>query len=263
MWTPAILCREEGRSDRHSFFAELPYSLLSKFCYASPLILMGAAAFVTAPMPADARHYSASKRESWMASLNCMNHQKRKRLGEMKVFVLDNSLRESTVGQVLGHSVDDKFKILDEISKCGFHDQIIGAFSQQRRVDGAFRQKLAERGGTNTRLYAFTEDYDKTVNSEMQFGQEHIPIGLHKMKKYKIPSAIIEVDVADESVDWEGKFPVSKFMEMITFILKWTHANLVEPGDALPRNMLNLRDLPIAMLKCPERMLDYRTRKAT
>ena len=191
-----------------------------------------------------------------MASLNCINHQKRKRLGEMKVFVLDNSLRESTVGQVVGHSLDDKFKILDEISKCGFHDQIVGAFSQQRRVDDAFCQKLAERGSTDARLYAFTEDSDKTVNGEMLFGQDHIPIGLKKMKKYKIPSAIIEVDVADESVDWEGKFPVSKFMEMIIFLLKWTHANLVEPGDSPPRNMLNLRDLPIAMLKCPERTLD-------
>ena len=174
----------------------------------------------------------------------------------MKVFVLDNSLRESTVGQVVGHSLDDKFKILDEISKCGFHDQIVGAFSQQRRVDDAFCQKLAEHGSTDARLYAFTEDSDKTVNGEMLFGQDHIPIGLKKMKKYKIPSAIIEVDVADESVDWEGKFPVSKFMEMITFLLKWTHANLVEPGDSPPRNMLNLRDLPIAMLKFPERTLD-------
>jgi hypothetical protein len=184
---------------------------------------------------------SKRRRESLLASLNCINHQKRKRLREMKVFVLDNSLRESTVGQVVGHSLDDKFKILDEITKCGFYDQIIGAFSQLRRVDDAFCQKLAQRS-TDARLhkYAFAEDSDTTVNGEMLFGQDHIPIGLQKMKKYKIPSAIIEVDVADESVDWEGKFPISKFMEMITFLLKWTHTNLVEPGDPPPRNMLNL-----------------------
>jgi hypothetical protein len=184
---------------------------------------------------------SQRRRKSLLSSLNCINHQKRERLREMKVFVLDNSLRESTVGQVVGHSLDDKFKILDEITKCGFHDQIMGAFSQLRRVDDAFCQKLAERS-TDARLhkYAFTEDSDTTVNGEMLFGQDHIPIGLQKMKKYKIPSAIIEVDVADEGVDWEGKFPVSKFMEMITFLLKWTHTHLVEPGDPPPRNMLNL-----------------------
>lgn len=183
---------------------------------------------------------SKRRRSSLLSSLNCINHQKRKRLREMKVFVLDNSLRESTVGQVVGHSLDDKFKILDEITKCGFHDQIVGAFSQQRRVDDAFCQQLAERASTDARLYAFTEDSDTTANGKMLFGEDHIPIGLEKMKKYKIPSAIIEVDVADDSVDWEGEFPVSKFMEMITFLLKWTHANLVEPGDAPPRNMLNL-----------------------
>ena len=62
--------------------------------------------------------------------------------------------------------------------------------------------------------------------------------------------------MADESIDWDGKFPVSKFMEMMAFLLEWTHRNLVKPGDSLPRNMLNLRDLPFAMIKYPERTLN-------
>ena len=75
---------------------------------------------------------SDPKKSRWV------NSSKRNRLRDMKVFVLDNSLRESTVGQVVGHSLRDKFEVLDEISKCGFNHQIVGAFGVARRVDDAF-----------------------------------------------------------------------------------------------------------------------------
>ena len=185
-----------------------------------------------------------------------MNRLKRERLRDMKVFVLDNSLRESTVGAVIGHSLNDKFKILEQVNSLNFHDVIVGSFSLSRRVDDAFCEQLAKRDTTGTRFYAFSEDADTTVNGEMLFGEDHIPTGLQKCKTYNIHGCIFEVDVADPSVDWEGKFPVSKFMEMMTFLLEWSHKNLVKPGDPLPRNMLNLRDLPFAMIKCPERTLE-------
>jgi len=174
----------------------------------------------------------------------------------MNVFVLDNSLRESTVGQVIGHSLNDKFTILEAANSVKFNDQIIGSFSSQRRVDDAFCEELAKMDTTGKNFYAFSEDSDKVENGKMLFGPDHIPTGLQKCAKYGIPSVIIEVDVADESVDWEGKFPVSKFMEMITFLLEWSHTNMVKPGDPLPKNMLNLRDLPFAMVSCPQRTLD-------
>ena len=42
------------------------------------------------------------------------------RLKELDFVVLDNSVRESTVGQLRGHTSEDKFKIFDEATKCGF-----------------------------------------------------------------------------------------------------------------------------------------------
>ena len=40
-----------------------------------------------------------------------------KQLKELDLFVLDNSLRESTVGQLRGHTVENKWKIYNEVSQ--------------------------------------------------------------------------------------------------------------------------------------------------
>jgi len=52
--------------------------------------------------------------------------------------VLDNSLRESTVGQVRGHTLSDKFEIYDEAQRCGFRNFIVAAFSDTTRVEDSF-----------------------------------------------------------------------------------------------------------------------------
>ena len=36
-------------------------------------------------------------------------------LKEMELFVLDNSLRESTVGQLRGHTIENKWKIYEQV----------------------------------------------------------------------------------------------------------------------------------------------------
>ena len=40
---------------------------------------------------------------------------KRRDLRKMKLFVLDNSLRESTVGQLRGHTIENKWKIYEQV----------------------------------------------------------------------------------------------------------------------------------------------------
>ena len=40
---------------------------------------------------------------------------KRKALRQIELFVLDNSLRESTVGQLRGHTIENKWKIYEQV----------------------------------------------------------------------------------------------------------------------------------------------------
>ena len=42
--------------------------------------------------------------------------EKKKVLRNMEMFVLDNSLRESTVGQLRGHTIENKWKIYEQVT---------------------------------------------------------------------------------------------------------------------------------------------------
>ena len=46
--------------------------------------------------------------------LKCFN-PKMSRLRDLDLFVLDNSIRETTVGQVRGHTLQDKWAIYEEV----------------------------------------------------------------------------------------------------------------------------------------------------
>ena len=41
--------------------------------------------------------------------------EKRKVLKELDLFVLDNSMRETTIGQLRGHTLKNKWEIYDEV----------------------------------------------------------------------------------------------------------------------------------------------------
>ena len=43
--------------------------------------------------------------------------EKQQVLRELDFFMLDNSIRESTVGQLRGHTVENKIKIYEEVKK--------------------------------------------------------------------------------------------------------------------------------------------------
>ena len=100
------------------------------------------------------------------------------RLKELDLVILDNSVRESTVGQLKSHTADDKFKIFEEAAKCGFkvwvwpihryhralrtkkfqsytiqsyilqtpglQEKIVGSFNGMTRVDDQFVKDMVE-----------------------------------------------------------------------------------------------------------------------
>ena len=82
---------------------------------------------------------------------------KYKKLQDLDLFVLDNSIRESTIGQTRGHTVDEKWKIYEEVKKCGFKNIIVASFSHMTRVDDEFCRQLTENGEDLKNLFAFSE----------------------------------------------------------------------------------------------------------
>ena len=118
-----------------------------------------------------------------------MEECKRKQLRELDLIVMDNSIRESTVGQLRGHTLENKWKIYDEIENCGFQYRIVAAFSHMTRVDESWVQELVTSGENVENLFAFTEAFDTPDCLEQ------IPLGLRKMKRFGLINPIIEIDL--------------------------------------------------------------------
>lgn len=165
---------------------------------------------------------------------------KRNTLKNLDPFVLDNSLRESTVGQLRGHTLENKWDILETVKTCGFKHIIVSAFSHTPRVDDVFVAQLCERESDMSPYYAFSEIGEGADYADL-------PVGLRKMKLYKIQNPIFEIDLAD--CDDEKQ---ARLCELLRKRIEYAHDNL----SAEPRIFVNLRDFPFAMSKHPTRVFD-------
>jgi hypothetical protein len=224
------------------------------------------------------------------ASAAPTNSSKRDVLSNLKLFVLDNSIRESTVGQTRGHTPGDKVEISKWASRCGFHHQVVAAFGGSRRVDDNYcenlqnqrngkkdksdardREEELEYGEDPSTLWAFSEAFDSVVGEVPSFGGDetknipatstfaeggklaNVPVGLAKIKKYGLRNVIFEIDLGSNSLDWSGeRFSIQKLVELLVQQFHWTRANF-EDGDKA-KVFVNLRDLPLAMILAPERV---------
>jgi len=171
---------------------------------------------------------------------------KRKTLQELDLFVLDNSLRETTVGQLRGHTIENKWAIYKEVKRIGFKHIIVGSFSHMTRVGETFIRQLKEAGEDTELMYSFTELVETYVN---KIPQNDIPIALIKLKDLGIKNVIIECDLVYHGIDYK-KFTSDQFCNLLKHRFDWIRNNLSR--DA--RILVNLRDLPDCMVKKPSRL---------
>ena len=161
-------------------------------------------------------------------------------LRELDCFVLDNSIRESTVGALRGHTLENKWKIYEEVKRCGFKHIVVAAFSHMTRVDDYFIKQLVERGEDMSTLYSFAEGWGGVADGLPDV--EGIPIALEKMKALQLRNPILEIDLADSRIDWE-KFAVKQINDVLLKRIEWTKEHLARDANVF----INYRDFPIAM----------------
>ena len=174
--------------------------------------------------------------------------KKRQILRDLDCFVLDNSLRESTVGQLRGHTLENKWKIYEEVKRCGINHIIVAAFSHMTRVDDSFIKQLGERGEDMSTLYSFAEGWGGVVDGVPDV--ETLPIALKKMKSLQLRNPIFEIDLADSRIDWE-RFKSENVHDLLLRRIGWTKENLAHDAKIF----INYRDFPLAMDKAAERVL--------
>lgn len=129
--------------------------------------------------------------------------KKRERLKNMDFFCLDNSLRESTVGQLRSHTLENKKKIFKEIKKAGMTDTIVASFAHITRVDDDFCQWLVDEKEDMSRRYSFSEVSEGIIDGT--YDTESVPISLKKNLKYGIANTFFEADLASNDVEWGVK----------------------------------------------------------
>ena len=177
--------------------------------------------------------------------------ERRERLEKLDFFVLDNSIRESAVGQLRGHILEDKIRIYHEVKKCGMTSaMLVASLTEEESVDGDFCQWLLDSGEDRRGMYAFAE-----ISGSLKDGAydtETVPISLQMNKKYKIANTFFEVELANKDCEWRTKFTMADFCGLIKKRIKWVHENISEDGCI----MVNVLDLPAAMEEAPARVTE-------
>merc|ERR1719193_1184343 len=138
------------------------------------------------------------------------------RLKNMEVFILDNSMRETTVAALRAHTLKNKRAIYDEIKKCGFKHFIVESFNSQTRIGDLFLQELLDQGEDLSDAFAFSELWEKIDDG---IPQPDIPIGLKKCKQYGLKNVVLEFDLMYYQIDYEFNMDkiCSYFMDKVNW----------------------------------------------
>ncbi|XP_071491060.1 uncharacterized protein [Diadema antillarum] len=163
-------------------------------------------------------------------------------LRDLDLFVLDNSMRESTVAQLRGHTLENKWKIYEEVKKCGFKHTIVASFSHMTRVDDDFVKQLKERGENPDGLWAFSEitagAKDKVPDTT------NVPLGIRKLQPAGLYNVIFEVDLGDSVYDF-NRFSIDNMCALLSKWNNWCYENLSSKAKV----MFNFRDIGDVMPK--------------
>lgn len=115
------------------------------------------------------------------------------------------------------------------------------------RLGDTFINQLHEQGEDFTHLWAFTEFIEKIDNRIPD--TDKIPVGMLKMKELGIKNAIIEADLVYNGIDYKA-FKANQMCALFSKWFKWIRENLSKDSLIL----INLRDLPDAMVRKPKRV---------
>jgi len=174
-------------------------------------------------------------------------------LKNLNFYCLDNSIRESTVGQLRGHTLRNKVDIYREVKKCGLTDIIVASFAHTPRIDDEFCQWLREQNEDFSRLFSFSEVTDGIDPKTKLYDTEKIPVSMLKNQKYGLYNTFFELDLCDQNWGWGEKFTIQDFCKLVEKRMNWVYDNIHRNA----RILVNLRDLAETIYVHPERVFEF------
>ena len=212
---------------------------------------------ITTITPSDLDYYNQ------LMSTSSESSEKVNVLKNLIPFVLDNSIRESTVGQLRGHTVEDKNAILTALKgtpavegapekTTGIKHIVVATFNDLESVEQVWLKELKENDPTTFEkffIYAFSELHGATID---KFEEE--PVGLKKSRECEVPNLIFEFDILPEKLFKNPAASKEMVAEMMT-----TKIKAVQTFSPSAKIFFNYRDALIAFNDAVgrERMIYY------
>jgi Ca2+-binding EF-hand superfamily protein len=176
---------------------------------------------------------------------------KKEVLRKLPLYCLDNSIRESTVGQLKSHTIENKIEIFAQVKKCGLKDIIVASFSNMPRIDDYFAQYLKDQGEDFSRLFSFSEVSNGIKDG--RYDTESVPTSLLKNQKYGLYNTFFEIDLCDDNCKWEEKFTIDDMCKLVEKWMNWVYDNI----NPKARILINLRDLTDVINRHPDRLFKF------
>ena len=154
-----------------------------------------------------------------------LGKEKIERLRNLDLFVLDNSIRETTVGSLRRHTLENKKLIYQEVKKCKFQYFVVEAFNHENRVGEAMLEDLIEKGEDLSYAVAFSEVWDRIVDKVPQ--NEPVPIGMRKCQQFGVKHVLLEIDLMYYKVDYR-KFDMTEVCKMLGNRIRWMKENVAQ-----------------------------------
>ena len=165
--------------------------------------------------------------------------EKQNMLKNFDPFILDLTIREPCVGTPLGHTLSNKEDLYGLVKAFGFKDILLGTFDvslpQEPQVDDYFCADMANKATDGVSHFGFAG-----IRTDTDENGHWIPnSSMQKLVAYKLPNAIVDMDVANENL-YVGDREV--FCSYLRKSIDWMYTNMPSINGAPPKLYINFQD---------------------
>jgi hypothetical protein len=165
--------------------------------------------------------------------------QKLAQLRAIEPWLIDISLRENPVGSGIGHTLEDKLRILPQLRAFGMRNIHLGSLDypmpEEHEVDDDFMAWLRDHEVDMTGCFAFTDT--GAFNADGSF--EPSPSML-KLQAYTVPNTLHEIYLSDAGM--AGLYDFDTLCRNLRASIAWLHANITGDHSGAPRILVNIVD---------------------
>lgn len=165
--------------------------------------------------------------------------QKLARLRAIEPYLIDISLRENPVGSGIGHTLEDKLRILPQLRAFGMRNIHLGSLDypmpDEPEVDDDFMAWLRDHEIDMTGCFAFTD-----IGGVGEDGSFQPSPSMLKLQAYAVPNTLHEIYLSDEGM--AGLYDFDTLCRKLRASIAWLHANITGDHGGAPRILVNIVD---------------------